>query len=160
MKPTDWEIPERFGGREREKIARLLEHDDADTVTVGGEERPFLICRASLRLARKHGVDADAALRFEAAEDADGAVSEFAQFERYALFLWMGCVPFEPDLAPDDLADLVAPADFARTIRDSTRGLARSQAELAELLDAVGKSPAAAETQGAPEPTETVGVPA
>ena len=70
-------------------------------IEIGGETRRVLLCLKSLLMAQKQGHDVSgiSVLNQDGEDEDDGP-----NFEHWVDILWLGRLPFEPDLTRDDVA--------------------------------------------------------
>ena len=118
---------------------KLRAHPDTVQIEIAGESRPWFLGKLTFDLARARGVElGDVLAAFDGADTAglgrlDGLLGAFGQL------LFFGFAPFDEQLEPEDVTDLLSAGDLTRImpqLMDALGGAAE---------DAAGKAAAAAQ---------------
>ena len=105
----------------------LKQHEDTSTVTIGGTNYPWLLCRRAFRLAQDKGINVDGVLKAMNApgtDEAGAGLGITGMSEALTNLIAVGLMPFREDAL--EIVDAVSVQDMARLapqITASFRGM-------------------------------------
>ena len=98
-----------------ERAERLLKHPDTATVEIAGEDRPWFLGKVTFDLAAAKGIELGKVLsQFEAIGDDAGLDAVSGLIGSFGDLLYFGMLPFDEDLEPADVTDLLSIGDLHR----------------------------------------------